>query len=255
MRSAGNRAGDAEVTVPLPWNLGLRPEGPPPDDQPRAGLVAGDIVAPRLPGTLQRHGGPSPEERFGPKVVADGNGGYREDRETYDGRIDRDGSIHFNDKANVKADDLGIDPLRGLVLSGHFDLTDALMRAHGEDPYRYEKQRFMERTRDERAQMAVADRSDRLRDAVARMPAYLAKVWGHTAWTAAERRAALFSLWEEVTEQGDDELVKTGVAVRAAIVGFIKRRLPRGGADAYPDAELERLNQVRKSRAAFRPYD
>jgi hypothetical protein len=241
-------APSTEVQVPRASTLG-QVEGPPPDDQLPAAALGGPITGPHLPGPLAAPGAPGQAERLGPGVVGDGDGGYRDERTTFIARVGRDGSVRFDDKANV-----GVDGLSPLSLVGHFDLTDALMRAHGEDPYRYEKQRFMEATRDERAGMAVTDRSERLHDAVARMPRYLEKVWAHTAWSAAERRAALFALWDEVAEHGDDELVKTGVAVRAAIVGFIRRRLPAGSADAYPPAEVELLNRRRSSHERFEPY-
>jgi hypothetical protein len=234
-----------EVHVPQAWQIG-RPEGAPPADQPPPGLLGGPL----------RPGG-HPGRPLGPGVVPDGDGGYRQDRQTFVSRVDRDGTVHFHDRGNVGVDNVGLvgDEPGGMPgVAGHFDLTDALMRMHGEDPYRYEKQRFMDATRDERVRMARADRGERLREAAYKMPAYLEKVWAYAAWTEAQRRRVLFALWEEVAEDGDAELIDAGVAVRAAIVGFIQRRLPEGGPDAYSPDELEALNRRRRCHDRFEPY-
>ena len=42
-------------------------------------------------------------------------------------------------------------------------ITDAILRAMGSDPYAYEKQKFAEATREQRAEMADASCKDRLR--------------------------------------------------------------------------------------------
>ena len=139
-------------------------------------------------------------------------------------------------------------------MGGHFDITDKLMMMHGEDPYRYEKAKFMERTRDERADMGLAARSERLGAAIARMPKYLDRIWRDEAWPAAERKLAIFSLWEEVAEDGDDELVSIGAKVRWEICSFIRRRLPVGSAQAYTREELDALNARRKCKSRFDPY-
>jgi hypothetical protein len=233
-----------EVRVPLPSEVAGTLGGPPPVDQLPAGALGGPIPP------LRPAGGRHP---LGDGVAPDGDGGYRDDHITFTSRVDRDGSVHFHDKANIGVDDAGVLPLL-IFMSGHFDITDAIMRAHGEDPYRYEKARFMDATRDERAGMALRDRTDRLHDAVRRMPAYLDDVWGHTAWSAAERRAALYALWAEVAEDGAAEVVTTGRMVRATIVTFVRRRLPEGSPDGFTRAEIDALNARRSCTAVFEPY-
>ena len=59
---------------------------------------------------------------------------------------------------------------------------------------------------------------------------------------------------DEVSEEGDPELVAAGAKVRQEILWFIQRRLPAGSADAYSRAELDALNAHRKSHARFEPY-
>lgn len=243
-RAPAASSAETRVRIPPAWQIG-QPEGPPADHMPPGAL--GDPMPER---TRPGRGGLA--AKLGPDVVADGAGGFREAHETFVARVDRDGTVHFADKGNVGAD--GITSSAGVGLAGHFDLTDGVMRAMGEDPYRYEKTRFMERTRAERAAMAAVDRTERMRDAIDKMPAYLERIWRQSAWSAAARRRALFELWDEVAEEGEPELVRTGAAVRAAIVGFIRRRLPNGSAEAFPPAELETMNRARRSRARFEPY-
>jgi hypothetical protein len=75
-------------------------------------------------------------------------------------------------------------------------------------------------------------------------------------WTkltsTAERKQALFDLWDEIAETGPDDVVAAGIAARAQIIGFVRARLT--GADAYTATELERLNGAKKSTATFDPY-
>jgi hypothetical protein len=238
----GMRSKSSEVRVPRASEVVGKPEGPPPVDQLPPGALGGPIPSRSRP-----------ENPLGPNMVPDGSGGYREEHITFNANVERDGTIHFKDKGSSGVDEVLPYPI-AIVVTGHFDLTEELMRLHGEDPYRYEKTKIMERTRDERAGMAATARSERLHEAVRKMPAYLDKVWGYTAWSAAERRAALFALWEEVAEDGADEVVSIGRMVRATIVGFIRRRLPAGSADAFTRAEIEALNRRRTCKARFEPY-
>ncbi len=131
---------------------------------------------------------------------------------------------------------------------GKFDVTAAAERARGHDLDRHAKQQFLDRTRDARADMAVAERARLSGEATYRLSDRLAAIWDDARRTAPERRALLFELWEECDE-GD-----AGRAARASIVGFIRRRLPAGSADAYPPDEIERLNARRGSAARFAPY-
>ena len=102
--------------------------------------------------------------------------------------------------------------------------------------------------------MALDVRREHLRESVVRMSAYLEKVWAYTPWPAAERRGALFALWQEVAEEGDDELVNTGSMIRATIIAFIRERLPKDSAAAYEPREIDALNKQRTCKARFDPY-
>jgi hypothetical protein len=177
----------------------------------------------------------------------DGDGGYREDRTRFTARVSRDGRLRFEDHANVQ--------LSGLGLS--FDVTEAAMRAMGDDPYAVEKLRIMDRTRETRTAMALSERSLRLRDAQRDLPRRLSRLWADGRASPAEKRLALFALWDEALEPEDDadpELAAAARAVRAIIVGFVRGELPEGGTDAFTPEELEALNRGRRSKQRFAPY-
>lgn len=239
-----------------------RPDAPPDDGVrlPTLGDLAREVVAndapPDGPPDLVGRRGTGPfDATRAHNLRPDGDGGYKLNRETFTARVDRDGTVHFNDKPNVQLDNVGVQGGGLFGIGGKFDVTDAVMRANGEDPYRYEKAKFLEETRELRMALAEADRRDRLRDAIHDLPKLLDRIWAHTTWPAVERRRALFDLWDECAEAADDDAtLKAAQAVRATIVAFIRKKLPRGSADAYDDAELARLNAARQSRQTFEPY-
>jgi hypothetical protein len=78
------------------------------------------------------------------------------------------------------------------------DLTDELMRMSGQDPYRYQKAKFLVSTRERRVQMAVAARGRDLERAAAELPALLVAVACDERRSARERRAILEALRAEV---------------------------------------------------------
>jgi hypothetical protein len=140
------------------------------------------------------------------------------------------------------------------ILSGSFDLTDWAMRMAGRDPYLAAKLSFLDRTREARAEMATAHRAELLRKVPVIIREHLARLWAQPEQSAAARRAALFELWDECEEDGDASVVEATAAARSAILGFIRGRLPAGSAEAYSEEELAALNQRRRSRQRFRPY-
>mgnify|MGYP000036982065 FL=1 len=140
------------------------------------------------------------------------------------------------------------------VLAGGFDVTDALMRGHGQDPYAAKKLRMLDATRDERVQLGRRHRAAQLARTGELSHANLEAVWARAGDVAARRRA-LFTLWDECAEAGEPEVIAAGAAARALIVGFVRARLPAGSAEAYAPDELAGLNRGRQSRAVFAPYD
>jgi hypothetical protein len=134
-----------------------------------------------------------------------------------------------------------------------FDATDEIMRANGMDPYLRQKLAFMDRTRDERFQIAAVWRSESLREALHQMPGELDRLW-RAGGDPAARRRLLFQLWDECAETGSPQVVATARAVRGTVLAFIRRRLPRGSGHGYSDQELAALNRSRTSRERFAPY-
>jgi hypothetical protein len=127
------------------------------------------------------------------------------------------------------------------------------MRAAGQDPYAARKLAFLDRTREERMRLAAAENTANLRDALAGKAAELERIWRAPGDPAAQRRL-LFTLWDECAETGSGEVVAAARAVRATVVAFIRRRLPRGSTAGYGDEELAALNARRTSRERFDPY-
>jgi hypothetical protein len=143
------------------------------------------------------------------------------------------------------------------VARGSFDLTDALMRRKGLDPYASKKLAFLDSTRDERVRIGAAHRDRHLARTAEIMQRNLDRVWQTIADPRA-RREALFELWDEADP---DAASAEGAAAAAAaaqarqlVIGAIRARLPPGTADAYSPAEIARLDARRRSRAPFAPY-
>ena len=84
---------------------------------------------------------------------------------------------------------------------------------------------------------------------------FLDALWIDARWPVAYRRQLLFELWDECLDEGPDDLVLASTQARRTIEAFVRKRLPRGSADAFSDGELEQLNVRRESKEAFRPYD
>lgn len=117
---------------------------------------------------------------------------------------------------------------------------------------------------------AIARRVDDLETQLAALDGELAALWADNARPASERRRLLFARWDECEEASsatidvdgarlesafDGLRAHTGERARRTIEAFIRQHLPRGGADAYSDAELAELNGRKVSRARFAPYE
>lgn len=174
----------------------------------------------------------------------DGKGGYRGSRPGFRFGIDADGTVHFDDRPSVQ---LGAFLLVGLV--GVFDITDMVMRLHGDDPYAYDKALVLDLTRPMRDKLTDADRQRRIQRALATLPRDLQALWARRDLPARERRELLFHLWDELLEQD-----QAGSSGRKLIADFIRRHLPEGSPEAFTGEELARYNGGRKSQAAFAPY-
>ena len=172
------------------------------------------------------------EEKKHLDLKPSGGGTYRADKSGFRADVDRDGTVHLRDKPT-------------------FDATDRIMRAVGEDPYATEKERLLDRTRDERALIAKRYRHEQLSRAAIIMQKNIERLWTGTTELAARKRG-LFELWDDCAEDGDDEVVAAAVQARLLLIGFIQSKLT--GGEAYTADELAKLNAKRTSRAVFAPY-
>lgn len=171
--------------------------------------------------------------------------GTKSEHQTFRARFNPDGTVAaIDDKANLQRQGLG----------ASFDVTDAMMRRQGIDPYASYKLKVLDETREERVAIGKRYRTQQLARAKQHVQKHLDRLWATTS-DPAERKRGLFELWDDCAETGTAELVVAGAAARAHVIGFIRARLPAGSADAYTAAELARFNKQRKSRAPFSPYE
>jgi hypothetical protein len=125
---------------------------------------------------------------------------------------------------------------------GGFDLTDEIMRAHGQDPYAYEKARFLSATFEFRIRMAIEARKADLKSSLAILPERLDELLGDERYSARERRRILYELWYETDATAEGE------RAARAIEDAIRRLLPCGSALAYPRDELEAFHALHPER-------
>ncbi len=135
-----------------------------------------------------------------------------------------------------------------------FDLTELLMSARGEDALAHHRRVLLEATREERRARADAACETRLQTSVLELERALEAIWADPARTPVERRRLIFELWDECAEEGSPAVLRASALARATIESFVRRRLPAGGPDAYPVAELALLDRHRLASRRFDPY-
>ena len=211
---------------PRDARLALGPKAPPPPPGPRPGSFEALFnAAPDV-----RHHKTS-ESLVGVKRA--GNG--------LEARVAPDGRIAFNDPAAVEYTGLGL----------RFDVTEAVMRAMGDDPYAAQKARIAAETREQRFCLTLKEAEGDRRNAIFRLKDNLERIAADPSLPPAARRAAVFDLWEGCLDSSDDALAS---AARATIVAFIRRAFPAGTATAYTPVELAMLNRRRNCTRPFDPY-
>jgi hypothetical protein len=137
-----------------------------------------------------------------------------------------------------------VPPTANIVeVRGTFDLTDELMRALGQDPYSFEKARFLSATFEFRIKLAMETRKVDMKRAIESLPSKLDELWGDERYSALERRRILYELWYETDKSPDGERAAT------IIRDFVRRRLPCAERDGYTDAELGSLNRSHPDRS------
>lgn len=164
--------------------------------------------------------------------------------------VSDDGRIRFHDPSH-RIGNVGNDGVPALGVP--FDLTDTLMRATGQDPYRYAKAKLADATREERLCRAREEQLGRSRVALLELKGQIAALLAREDLDGAARRRALFELWDDCREP-DDDPGGVAAAARATIVAAIRRTFPKGSAAAYSADELTAYNARRRSGPPFDPY-
>jgi hypothetical protein len=85
-----------------------------------------------------------------------------------------------------------------LGASAGLDITDELMRLAGQDPYRYEKARFLTATRELRIRMAGRAHAEDVNSSAASLPALLRGIACDERLSPGERRAVIQALRDEL---------------------------------------------------------
>lgn len=176
------------------------------------------------------------EERFPLTPVADG--GYQYKGKAFTARISRDGRVSFDNKS--------IRDFNGL--SGGFDVTDMLMRAKHNDPYRVEKQAFMDHTETLRKKLMADAQKEHMAASLAQIPSHLDEIWRSPTRPPEARRKLIYDFWIDAAEADSD----AGREACGIIETYVRRYLPDGTPTAYSDDELAKLNQGKKYK--FAPY-
>ena len=117
-------------------------------------------------------------------------------------------------------------------VTGRFDLTDEVMRMSGQDPYRYEKARFLVGTRELRVRRAVRFRAADVRKAGTDLPRQLVEIACDSRRSLRERHDIIVSLRNDL-----DGSAPEGRAAIAEIDRFLAsgmRRIDAGQPCATP---------------------
>ncbi len=211
-------------------------EFPPPAEKPR------DLLAPPVAKDETR-----PSEL--PKVIHGGAG--------VTANVAEDGSIRFHDSKGIVLDNSPFQAVGsgvGVGLSGHFDVTDQVMKLAGQDPYAAVKSRMAEETREQRLCMARRYQGERQKQELFSLSTKVRRVAARADLSAAERRELVFAIWDECMEESEST-TDYGAMARATILSIIREAFPKGSELAYRPGELLAMNKRRSSRQAFAPYD
>jgi len=121
--------------------------------------------------------------------------------------VEKDGSVTFDDGY-----------AQGVTV--RFDITDALMRRRGEDPYRVEKNWFLEGTEEFRQELFERWQAKQTLVAVRKLRVRLLRISENDSLTGNEKAARIIALFKDTS---DDE---AGASARTAITEFVVDRMP-----------------------------
>ena len=121
--------------------------------------------------------------------------------------VEQDGSVTFEDGYG-----------QGVTL--RFDITDAIMRRRGEDPYRVEKNWFLEGTEEFRQELLERWQAKQTLVAIRKLRIRLLRIYENEALSGSEKAAYVIALFQDTS---DDE---AGASARNAITEFVTDRMP-----------------------------
>ena len=146
-------------------------------------------------------------QREPPKLRRHGDGTYRYRSHAFKAIVAKDGSVTFEDKNQ-----------QGMTVS--FDLTDAMMRRRGEDPYRYEKEHFLKSTATFREELFERWKEVQTRLALKKLRVRLLRISEDVTLSQPQKEARVLAIFRNTA---DDE---AGAAARKTIAEFVSRRMP-----------------------------
>ena len=193
-------------------------------------FVVSQQVAPSEASDAEREGTPSSDA--GPRNYFEGVGTkrYLTVRDPPKLRRHRDGTHRYQGhafKAIVEPDgSVTFDDGYGQGVTVRFDITDAIMRRRGEDPYRVEKNWFLEGTQELRQELFERWQAKQTLIAIRKLRVRLLRISENETLTGNEKAARVIALFQDTS---DDE---AGALARNAIGEFV--------ADRMPDVELPR---------------
>lgn len=153
--------------------------------------------------------------------------------------IHADGRVSFSDRPAFEVD------LEHATAT--FDVNDLIHQAAGSDPFAADREHFFEEAWDVILERTMAAREAERERVLRRIPVRCARIWADETVPAAERRARLFALWDDLSEEEADR------PARDAVLAFIHESLPSGSPNAFTASELGALNAARVSVERFAP--
>jgi hypothetical protein len=129
------------------------------------------------------------------------------------------------------------------------DINDLYLRLMGEDPYRYDKARFLTETFELRMRLATRSHAAAVRRSLETLPAQLEALWNEGSRPTFERKLVLCELWAELDES-DPAARKAARLIQA----LAARKLPPASPDRYTDQDLEACNAGQTAPRRFSPY-
>lgn len=142
-------------------------------------------------------------------------------------RLHRDGTHHYQGhafKAIVETDgSVTFDDGYSQGVTVRFDITELMMRRRGEDPYRVEKNWFLDGTSEFRQELFERGRAKQTLVALRKLRIRLLRISEDEALSGGQKADRVIAMF---VDTADDE---TGASAREAIAAFVADRMPEVG--------------------------